>query len=94
MRPVKWDQVKLKACQEASLPETRTASYALLAGVEDGTFDWRGNSKQLQEAVWERIAHWDIRCIRKLHELFPRCLPKNCKYIAVLRDDGHWWIED
>jgi hypothetical protein len=85
--------VKLKACQEVKLSQTRVTPYALLAGIEDGTFDWREHQKKMLDAACERIEHWDIRCVQKLHELFPSCLPRNCRYVVELRDDGCWWIE-
>jgi len=92
MKPVTWDRVKLNAQRCANVNGTYDAAYALLAGIEDGTFDWRGNLEKLQEAVWERIERWDIRCIRKLHELFPTCLPRDCKYAVDMLDDGTWWV--
>ncbi len=103
MRPVKWERVKLRAQQAAGVratgycgwdgdSATMAPVYALMAGVEDGTFNWRTNLTRLQELVWDRIAKWDIRCLRKLHELFPPCLPRDCRYVVEQDDKGEWWV--
>lgn len=92
MKPVKWENVKLRAKREASLSDTEAWIASLLESAADGSFDWRGNLESLQELVWDRIDKWDIREVKKLHDIFPRCLPKDCRYAADLMDDGNWWI--
>ncbi len=104
MRPVKWEKVKLEAQRIAQVNYTgsmeehaitsyeRPAIVALLEGVIDETYDWRGNLKQLQELVWERIENWDIRCVKGLHALFPGCLPRNCRYVVDYDKNGNLTI--
>ena len=103
MRPVKWDAVKLKAQQAANIGAynhydsngvrmENPACYALLEGVADKSYDWRGKLNELQALIWDRIVRWDIRCIRKLHELFPSCLPRDCKYVVDYNDKGEWVV--
>ena len=97
MKPVTFSRVKQRAVQQACvtlddiLSNSRCAYYAMLEGVADGTFDWRKNHQKLQEIVCERIKKWDIRCLKRLHMLFPNCLPKDCKYI-VEQSEHEWWI--
>lgn len=92
MKPVKWETVKLRAKREANLSGTKGWIASLLESMIDGSFDWRTSLENLQELVWDRIEKWDIREVKKLHDIFPRCLPKDCRYVADLRDDGEWWI--
>lgn len=77
---MKWETLKEKAilmavgyvehiCVEA-------APFALIAGIGDGTFDWKTNSKKMREQVIKIIERWDIRRTKALIDLFPGIVPK------------------
>jgi hypothetical protein len=91
MKPVKWDNVKLKAKKEANL-KPDVAVYAVMEAVACKTMDWRRKYQELQEEVWNVIAKWDIRQAKKLYELFPSILPKDCTFTCDMDQNGDWVI--
>ena len=93
MKPVKWETVKLRACRDANLRGYGPEIAAVMEAVACGTLDWRGKYKELQELVWKRIQAWDIRQARKLRELFPSCLPANCRFEAFENEKGEWMLQ-
>ena len=104
MKPIKWKTVKEKAKRNANITGYNNydgctlhnghyaAGYALLESIADNTFDWRNNLDKLQKLIYQRIDNWDIRCVRSLHTIFPKCLPKSCHYHIEMSNDGEWWI--
>ena len=93
MKPIKWEKVKLKAQQQAQVTHLDdTCICAICEHIFENKSHWRKGVFDIQERVWNIISKWDIRCVRKLHELFPTCLPKDCKYAIELQNDGDWWV--
>ena len=80
---IKWETLKTKAidatgvCGEYSF--WQSGPYSLIAGIGDGSFDWKKNGKELRDKVVSIIDNWDIRRAKALIDLFPAIVPKNCQ---------------
>ena len=97
---VKWDKLKEKAILAAvgNLEYTceMAAPLALIAGIGDGTYDWKRNSREMREAVIRVIEKWDIRRAKALIDLFPGIVPKRCAGKVpecFMAEDGGWTLE-
>lgn len=97
MKPIKWNDVKKRAVLHSrlmradGLPPTKLCLYAIMSGRASGN-DWRKNAAEMQKACHDIIMRWDIRNVRKLHELIPECLPKDCQYNIGQTENGQWVI--
>ena len=102
MKPVRWETVKRRAMSAAGLHESvrfivghaDAGAYALIAGIEDGSHDWRTKLLELSRLVHDRIRRWDVRCVKELHALFPDCLPSDCRYVVDMNEAGEWMITE
>ncbi len=98
----KWRNLKLKACQELST-RCQGGIYVALAQqifieqLQTGQKpeNWRTNLKWLREQGWKIIKNWDIRCAKKLFEVFPNIIPKKYRGTMPMADydiNGNWII--
>ena len=83
---IKWETLKKKAIKAAigdtqwylGPQEVEMACYAMLKSIGDGSFNWNRNLEELRKEVVRIIDRWDVRCTKKLIDLFPGIVPKNC----------------
>lgn len=77
---VKWETLKEKAILVAvgnvEYVCMNAAPLALIAGVADGTFDWKTNAGKMREAVIKVVERWDVRRAKALIDLFPGIVPR------------------
>ena|ERR1039457_6625761 len=99
---IKWDTLKSKAIAIAVgnkeyVEIWKAGPYALLAGVGDGTFDWRKNAIEMRKEVIRIIERWDVRRAKALIDLFPGIVPKRCwgrVPVCFIADTekAHWMV--
>lgn len=104
----KWNTLKKKATQHVVgligggdtswYPNWELIAHALAGGVGDGTFNWRKNAEELQNEVIRVINRWDVRCAKRLVDLFPAIVPVRCRGVIPAcyiedKEDGEWVVD-
>ena len=100
---IKWNTLKKKAIEAAlGFPqwsfgpaEMEMACTALIAGMVDGSFNWKRNIEEIKNEVADIIDRWDVRAARKLVDTFPGIVNK--RWVGVTAEcfygeNGEWMV--
>jgi hypothetical protein len=106
LKAIKYETIKLNASREFYGRAGGNGQTIGFAGTDSAAF-WAlaeqigaERPRKVQDICkeWidkgcELINRWDIRCVKKLIELFPSCVPAYCHKLPIQLDDsGEEWM--